>query len=353
MPILENDQLIFRFPQIEEDASLAINFQRTLRIPDSEREYPLPPGLGSFSLRHVDDYAESLPAQTVTRGGVMLPMWQSEATWIAFKNFGPYWDLPFPVAIKVAAGKINAVTGQAWRAGLHRDPQDYMVSPEQPWLDGFAVAEGVVRQFVAMPLGAGFSAEEQVTGEAEWGGLQILVVPLKAKAWKSMRSARDKQARDSQARDSQDRLYACLASPPPLFGESRAEAMGLGAGGKIKQIIYPDPFTPDDWDLEASERVFVTMINARDWFDLTGEAPREHPPTAKEYSKAGLPWFEYYGLDQSALPGSKILAGVKSVATLVQEETGDTLLDSEDVETGKPIALGAKRNRPRVVRSTF
>ena len=50
-------------------------------------------------------------AQTTTRGGVILPVWQAEAMWLNFRNRGPSWDLDFPVAIKVAAGKINAVTG--------------------------------------------------------------------------------------------------------------------------------------------------------------------------------------------------------------------------------------------------
>lgn len=34
-----------------------------------------------------------------------------------------------------------------------------MVSPEQPWLDGIADGDGTVRQFVAMPLGSGYSVE--------------------------------------------------------------------------------------------------------------------------------------------------------------------------------------------------
>jgi len=177
MPILKHNRLIFRFPQIEEKARFSIDFQRTLRIPDSAETYPLPPGFGSFPVRHVEDHTNKLPAQTTSRGGAFLPMWQAEAMWLNFSNHGPGWDLDFPVAIKVAAGKINAVTGEAWRTGLHRDPQDYMVSPEQRWLDGFAIEKGVIRQFVAMPLGDGYSVEEQVTGAAEWGGLQISVAP--------------------------------------------------------------------------------------------------------------------------------------------------------------------------------
>ena len=57
-----------------------------------------------------------------------------------------------------------------WSLHLNRDPQDYMVLPEQPWLDGYCVEKGVIRQFVAMPLGEGYSGEEQITGAAEHGG---------------------------------------------------------------------------------------------------------------------------------------------------------------------------------------
>ena len=49
----------------------------------------------------------------------------------------------------------------------------YLVAPRQPWLDGFAIEKGVIRQFVAMPFGDGYTVEEQMTGEAEWGGLQM------------------------------------------------------------------------------------------------------------------------------------------------------------------------------------
>ena len=55
MTELDNDQLVFRFPDVHPDAAGRISFQRTLRIPDDGRDYPLPPGLGCFPLRHVDD----------------------------------------------------------------------------------------------------------------------------------------------------------------------------------------------------------------------------------------------------------------------------------------------------------
>ena len=51
--------------------------------------------------------------------------------------------------------------------------------PEQSWLDGYCIEKDIIRQFVAMPLGSGYSAEEQITGEAEHGGIQIIVYPMK------------------------------------------------------------------------------------------------------------------------------------------------------------------------------
>jgi hypothetical protein len=58
---LKNDRLVFTFPETHPEAKLSIEFQRTLRIPDDDKSYPLPPGLGAFPLRHVDDYAADVP----------------------------------------------------------------------------------------------------------------------------------------------------------------------------------------------------------------------------------------------------------------------------------------------------
>jgi hypothetical protein len=64
----------------------------------------------------------------------------------------------YPFAVKVATGKIKAVTGETWREGLSRNPQDHLVVPTQPWLDGYCVEKGIIRQFVAMPPGEGYTA---------------------------------------------------------------------------------------------------------------------------------------------------------------------------------------------------
>ena len=127
-----------------------------LRIPDVGKTVPLPAGLGAVPRTSVDEFAGTAPASWIKKGGVLTPMDQSEALWIRFSGRTPF-------AVKIAAGKINAISGEAWTAALQSDPQNDLVVPGQPWLDGFSVGAGLIRQFVAMPLGAGDSVEEQLT----------------------------------------------------------------------------------------------------------------------------------------------------------------------------------------------
>ena len=83
---LKNDNLRFTFPDVHDHAAVSIEFQRTLRIPDDDDTYSLPPGLGQFPVRHVDDFAKDVPAAWLEHGGVMLPMFQSEALWLIFRR---------------------------------------------------------------------------------------------------------------------------------------------------------------------------------------------------------------------------------------------------------------------------
>lgn len=73
---------------------------------------------------------------------------------------------------------VNAITGYPQdRSASGSCTQDYLALPSQPWLDGIYTEPEVVRQFVAMPLGHGYSIEEKVTGRAEIGGIQIDIYP--------------------------------------------------------------------------------------------------------------------------------------------------------------------------------
>ena len=229
---LLDDELIFRFPKVHKDAECCIDFQRTLRIPDDNREYPLPPGLGRFPVQHVDDYAENLPEPWIRHGGVFTPMYQSEALWLHFSGH-------YPCVIKIATGKINAVSGEAWSEGLSSNPQDYVVIPDQPWLDGFNVSKGLIRQFVAMPLGEGYTAEEQITGKAEHGGLQIVAYPMKTEVYKKYFDLADVEyfeRRIDFAMDSSSTEMGLAPGGPDASGKFMKMNTGLMPG--IKTMAY-------------------------------------------------------------------------------------------------------------------
>lgn len=114
----------------------------------------------------------------------ILTVWllEREAMWINFKSTRPF-------AIKIYTGGVNAVSGEPMgddmAAILRRklrlanglSIQDYVVSGHQRWLDGIATADGKVNQFVATPVGSGYSVEAQITGKENVAGLQFEIIP--------------------------------------------------------------------------------------------------------------------------------------------------------------------------------
>lgn len=152
-----------------------ISFQRTLRIPESPgKTYPLPPSLGYFHLYKVSDYKDKVPKDW-NKDGYFFSMYQNEALWINFDHHHS------SKAVKVGLGTVNALTGKRMEKGLSCDrlgeSQDYLVLPEQPWIDGVNSGDGYVRQFVAVPLGIGASVEGQITGREDVGGFTFEVYP--------------------------------------------------------------------------------------------------------------------------------------------------------------------------------
>lgn len=340
MLTLENDALVFRFPTLHEDAVLRVELQRTLRIPDDGKSYPLPPGLGRFPMRHVDDHAGRVPGAWKRHGGVLVPMYQAEAAWINFSSPAGY-----PMAVKVGAGKINAMNGRQWESGLRKaranDEQGYVVVPEQPWLDGYVVGAGQVRQFVAMPLGAGYSAEEQITGRGEHGGLQLEVYPLSPAVWDRILRERGRARHDEV-------LYSkCYSSPAADM------AMGMGAGGSMRQEIYTDDRPFGEWQTDTRSRCFIHLTNALVWRAVTGSAPPTTPPTAPEYTKRGLPWFDYYASDQGVVAGSDILERIRSVLDIGRAKGDVPLPENESVEPSRVVEIGDERTPGRVREGEF
>lgn len=278
---------------------LWVSFQRTLRIPDDGRAYPLPPGLGTFPVRPVAEFADSVPTTWRERGGFFIPMYQSEALWLGFG--GAEWK---PNALKVAVGKVNAVSGEKWDERLRADPQDYVVCPTQPWLDGINAGDGYIRQFVAMPLGLGLTVEGQLTGVEEAGGIQLL------------------------AHEPRPGRFPDEPPPPDPFmldaplGMARAAGgakMGLAVGGRIKQKIYPDPYGLETWEQENPSRAFVHIVNSEQYEAITGERPPPPVVSARTYTKRGFPWFDLYDEHEGDVAAPERLRRVSSVR---EQETG-------------------------------
>lgn len=316
---LHRDVLTFDFTDLHPDAALRVTFQRTLRVPDDGRTHYLPPGLGAFPVRAVDDLPPaSVPAAWKRRGGVALPMWQGEACWLNFSSPNGY-----PFLVKVAAGKINAVNGEAWKNEPDFREQDFLEVPTQPWLDGFNVGNGVVRQFVAMPLGQGYTAEEQLTGKAEHGGVQLLVHPLKPGIWRS------RQQRRAKERELLGDVMFCMSAPCD---------MGLAPGGSIRQEIAKAVEKPAAWDLTSRGRCFVHIAQAEAWEELTGSVPPHRPPSAADYTRAGLPWFDWYD-GAAARTGHTRLGSLASIKTLAEETDENPLGLDEGFEPPEPIRL--------------
>ena len=300
MVTLEHESLCFRFPEIHPSATLTVTFMRTLRVPDDGKTYPLPAGIDTFPMRHIEDYKHTVPKDWLKRGGVLLPMYQSEALWINFSS-------SYPMALKIGAGKINAVTGKSWTNELSDSPQDYIAVPTQPWLDGFKTHDDSVNQFVAVPLGHGATAEEQITGSAEFGGIQIIAFPLKREVYDQ------EQALEPDMLDMP--MFSCCES-------SESASMGLGLGGKIEQKIYEDDHAISDWETTGS-RCFVHLVNSQTWQSITTEAV-PHPPISKdEYIRYGIPWFDLYDDGVSSVKGSETLANLKTTSAFSATKPAD------------------------------
>ncbi|MFB7455377.1 hypothetical protein [Streptomyces sp. NPDC056188] len=288
---------------------VAVRFIRTLRLPE-KGTHPLPPGLGEFPVRRVADYADSVPEQWRAHGGVMLPVYLREAMWLSFAGTTE------PAALQVGVGKVCAVSGRPWSDRLSRDPQNYVVLPRQPWLDGINSGKGTVRQFVAVPLGLGASVEGQVTGEEVWGGVQLQTFPLndaELARWREEERQRREADRSTMICGGAPMAAGAAPAPgaAPAAPRRAAPAMGLGVGGSMRQEVYRDDRPPGAWSGRPAGRVFVHLVTPPQWRRITGEAPPPSPVDRAAYTSAGLPWFDYYDQDAEDLSPTDTLSAVR------------------------------------------
>jgi len=121
----------------------------------------------------------------------------------------------------------------------------------------------------------------------------------------------------------------------------------------MPQEIVEDPYGLQDWDASALSRCFVHLCNSLTWRQITGTNPPHPPLTAKEYTKAGLPWFEYFDAEARALKGSSVLAGLKSVAEMGQNKGAVPLPENETVTPERVIQLRAHLKPSQVREGAF
>lgn len=296
----------------------------------------------------------------------MLPVYLREAMWL---HFGGSTE---PAALQVGVGKVCAVSGKPWSGTLARDPQNYVVLPRQPWLDGINSGKGTVRQFVAVPLGLGATVEGQVTGEEVFGGVQLQSFPLNDEQlalWREeerLRAERERGLRQLGAYDvfggtgpvpmpppgaapvpprSSGFMAAPGAAPrpgAPAAPPRAPAAMGLGVGGSMRQEVYQDTRPRGSWAGTPAGRVFVHLVTPPEWHRITGEAPPPSPVDRAAYTRAGLPWFDYYDQDGHDLDPADALGTVKPVGGWL----GDDLDPWQAPAPGQVKPLGDAPGKP-------
>lgn len=261
---------------------LRVSFHRTLRLPDDGRDYPLPPSLGRLPLRPVGSGAGGLPSSW-GRDDHVLPLHAREALWLGFAT-----EDDVPRALQIGVGGVDAVAGRPWHV-RPSIPQNYVVCPDQPWLDGVLVGPGTVRQFVAVRRGAGHTVDEQVRGADDAPGLHLRAFPLLPGIAPRRRTA---------------------PSSPAAAGLD----LGLGAGGRMTQRIHADPYGPAAWDLADERSTTIHLVPPAEFERLTGSPAPPSPVDARTYTEAGLPWFAWEDDPEDAPldPGEGPLTEVRS-----------------------------------------
>ncbi|PGH10221.1 hypothetical protein AJ79_05476 [Helicocarpus griseus UAMH5409] len=252
---------------ILDNSRLLISFRRTLRVPKTDGDYPLPPELGLFPLFSVKQFEKYLPESMVATGGLFFPMHEREAMWIRFKS-----DRQF--AVKIYVGGVNVVSGEPAmenvetklrRQKLHSEEeslQDYIVTPWQAWIDGLTTAPGMARQFVVATGGQGFAAQSQITGEAVVGELQFEVTkggtPMSVTYLGTTKVMR-----------------VGLASGIPGFMEDFEKEFGLLKGGSKGLRIRSVPnraFSLAYWGIRPGDEIVVEQVFGPNTITITAKS---------------------------------------------------------------------------------
>ena len=170
MIVIEDNRLEFSFPEVHQGGALQHRIPAHPAHPGRRPRLSAAAGPREVSAapsRRLRGATAGIVAGTGRRDRADAP--GRGALWINFNS-----DYPF--AVKVATGKICAITGESWVDGLNRDPPGLCrCCRSNRGSMATASLEGVIRQFVAMPLGEGGHGRTIKTGV--YGNTDHLRVP--------------------------------------------------------------------------------------------------------------------------------------------------------------------------------
>lgn len=270
--------------EIRVGPGVTIGFERTLRVPDDGRAYPVPPALDILPVYRVEDYSRTVPAAWRQRGGAFIPLFQREALWLTFS--GRWWK---PNAVTVAIDGVNAITGRPRGGALSNTPQDYLVIPDQPWLNGAKSSDGRIRQFTAPALDpASATAAASIEGMPRTT-LQLAVFEAKSGRFPDEPSKPKYFLEDG----------SCRVAPPEWVNGAY-----FAAARDATPKPLPDTHGVETWDSGNCGSVYVYLVNIAMFRRIAGAQPPPTPITAAHYAEYGLPWSNAYEEGDGA-PGSR------------------------------------------------
>ncbi len=282
----------FPFPELSPHVTYDVWIVRTLRYPpDTPPGAKWPPARGGFALRPVDDFAGRLPAAMLDRGGVVVPMWRSDGLGIFSVHY------PTPHVVRVLSGPTDAVTGAPPLPKLSSDPQNYFtVGP----LLGVARPGRIPQQFVAPESALSRPLSERLTAAAGMA-LRISVHPQRV--------------------------------PESDYYDLYMMRSGIGPD-KV-----PDPESPD-WLDQGANTLYVNLVDATTWLDLTGEWPGHRPLAAADYADESYPWSETYAKPETP---AETLQRLRTQPILPTDATAEPAPLTLPVRLSRGPAFGGSR----------
>lgn len=268
---------------------LSFSLHKTVRVAANEEPANLPPSLGTFELFKVSDF--KCP-ESWDKDAYFIAMHSKEAMWINFQTCTP-------VAVVIGAGGINALDGKPVSEKLEKD--NYLVTPPQPWLDGWKTEDGSVYQFVATETGENKTIGEQLAQTTDHALTFAVYETKNPEKFQNQFVSRGGFAGMPKGGLEGMPLMACSFSVGAeccLETDSLVNEMGMGKGGKITQKIYEDPHGIEEWKESPTKTMKIYLINASEFSEITGkEMPK--PVVEEEYNGC------WYGVDDGHMKDVK------------------------------------------------